>query len=216
MSTAKQKATPRTYGGLSADERVAARRLRLLDAALELYGTHGYAGTGVKDVCRAAGLTDRYFYESFRNSEELFTAAFDRATEQLLQLVAEAVAGAEPTPEAQTRAAIGAFVNALAGDPRTARLIFVERAAAGPEAERHMRGTLRRFAALVVETYRPHLRDDPPERELQMAGLALVGAIERVMIEWQEGELDASLDQVVDYLVEFFLAAGASFGMSQS
>lgn len=213
MAPTKQEKTARPYGGVSAGERVAARRERLLDAALELYGTRGYVGTGVKDVCRAAGLTDRYFYESFRNSEELFTAAFDRTTEGLLALVAEAVAAAEPAPEPQARAAIGAFVAALAEDPRKARLIFLERAAAGAEAERHMRGTLRLFAALVAETARPYLRKDASERDVQMGSLSIVGAIERVMIEWQEGELEASIGQVVDYLVEFFLAAGESFGM---
>src|SRR4029077_5184552 len=55
----------RAYGGVSAEDRIAARRAKLLDAGLELFGTRGYATTGVKDVCREAGLTDRYFYESF-------------------------------------------------------------------------------------------------------------------------------------------------------
>ena len=81
----------RTYGGVSADERIAARRAKLLDAGLELFGTRGFAATGVKDVCREAGLTDRYFYESFDDRLALFTAVFDRATEDLLQSVAEAV-----------------------------------------------------------------------------------------------------------------------------
>ena len=49
----------RAYGGVSADDRIAARRTSLLDAGLELFGTDGFAATGVKDVCRQAGLTDR-------------------------------------------------------------------------------------------------------------------------------------------------------------
>lgn len=210
MATSK---SARPYGGVSAGARVAARRRALLDAALELYGTRGYVETGVKDLCRAAGLTDRYFYESFRNSEELFIAVFDHATAELLQLVGKAVREAGRTPEAQARAAIGAFVTALASDPRMARLIFLERASAGAEAERHMRGTLRQFAALIAETARQYLREGAPEREVKMGALSLVGAIERVMIEWQEGELEATLQEVVDYLVELFLTAGISFGM---
>jgi AcrR family transcriptional regulator len=203
----------RTYGGVSAADRVAARRERLLDAALDLYGTRGYLATGVKDICRHAGLTDRYFYESFRDGAELFTAAFDRATAELLQLVAEAVAAVPPEPEAQVRAAIGSFVRALAEDPRKARLIFVEAASAGPEVERHMRRALRQFAALVAATARPHLPAKMPEHVLQMGALSLVGAIERVLIDWQDGELDATIEQVVDYLVQLFLAAGASVGV---
>jgi AcrR family transcriptional regulator len=213
MSATEQRTPARLYGGVSASDRVAARRERLLDAALELYGTRGYVATGVKDICREAGLTDRYFYESFRNSEELFTAAFDRATDDLLRLVERRVAEASQGPEAQVRAAIEAFVRALADDPRKAQLIFLERASAGVEAERHMRGALRRFATLVAATARPHLRKGVPDRVLKMGALSLVGAIERLMIDWQDGEIDATIDQVIDYLVEFFLAAGASIGV---
>src|SRR3954449_7388105 len=87
----------RTYGGVSADERVAARREKLLDAGLELFGTRGFATTGVKDICREARLTDRYFYESFANSEALFLAVFDRLTDDLFGDVASAAgeAGAD-------------------------------------------------------------------------------------------------------------------------
>src|SRR5689334_13794670 len=108
--TSAVKRQPRTYGGVSGAERVAAPRERLLDAALERYGTHGWAATGVNDVCREADLTDRYFYESFADPRSLFTAVFDRATTELLLRVAEAVAEVEPEPRAQISAAIETFV----------------------------------------------------------------------------------------------------------
>jgi AcrR family transcriptional regulator len=212
MVTANHKNPVRSYGGVSATERVAVRRERLLDAALELYGTRGFAATGVKDVCRQAGLTDRYFYESFRDSSELFTAVFDRATRDLLVLVADKVSEVPPEPEAQVRAAIESFVRALADDSRKARVIFVESAAVGAEVDRRMRASLRQFAALVAATARPHLPEMPP-RTLEMGALALVGAIDRVIIEWQDGHLDATIDEVIDHLVQLFLIAAASAGV---
>jgi AcrR family transcriptional regulator len=213
MVTANHKSPVRSYGGVSATDRVAARRERLLDAALELYGTRGFAATGVKDVCREAGLTDRYFYESFRHSGELFTAVFDRATSGLLVLVAQKVSEVPPEPEAQVRAAIETFVRALADDPIKARVIFVESAAVGAEVDHHMRASLRQFAALVAATARPHL-PDMPERTLELGALALVGAIDRVIIEWQDGHLDATIDEVIDHLVQLFVIAAASVGVS--
>lgn len=213
MATSDYKSPIRSYGGVSATDRIAARRERLLDAALELYGTRGYVATSVKDICGEAGLTDRYFYQSFENSGDLFTAAFDRTNDELIGLVGQKIGSVAPQPEAQVRAAIETFVRALAEDPRKARLLFIESASAGPEVERHVRATLRQFAALVAATARPHLPAAMPERVLQMGALSLVGAIERVMIEWQEGELDASIEQVIDYFVELFLIAGASQGV---
>jgi AcrR family transcriptional regulator len=213
MVTANHKSPVRSYGGVSATERVADRQERLLDAALELYGTRGFAATGVKDVCRQAGLTDRYFYESFRDSGELFTAIFDRATRDLLALVAREVSRVPPEPEVQVRAAIESFVRALADDARKARVIFVESAAVGAEADRHIRASLRQFAGLVAATARPHL-PEMPQRALEMGALSLVGAIERVIIEWQDGHLDATIDEVIDHLVQLFLIAAASAGVS--
>src|SRR3954470_2296609 len=124
MATTKPRAPQRAYGGISADERIAARRGKLLDAGLERFGTHGFAGTGVKDICREAGLTDRYFYESFNDGGALFLAVFDRLTEELFRAVAEAVVESGDDPERQLRDAIGTFVHALADDPRKQRVLF--------------------------------------------------------------------------------------------
>jgi len=112
----------------------------------------------VKDICRRAGLTDRYFYESFRDSSALFTAVFDRATAYLFEVVAAALAAAPARPEEQSRAVIEVYVGALADDPRLARIVFVEAPSAGPEVERHMRETLRRFARLMIEWQDGELR----------------------------------------------------------
>lgn len=214
MPNTGERRPARRYGGISADERVAARRERLLDAALELYGTRGLAATGVKAVCREAGLTDRYFYESFRDGRALYAAVLERTTEELLRLVAQRVAEAPPAPDAQARAAIEAFVHALADDPRKARLIFADTSAANAEVERRMRATLRRFAALVADTLRPHAPADVPERVLELSSLSAVGAIERVLIAWQDGALDATLDQIIDYLVTLFAAVGTTAGVA--
>ncbi|HWC40066.1 MAG TPA: TetR/AcrR family transcriptional regulator [Acidimicrobiales bacterium] len=213
VQTSGPKPLARPYAGVSATDRVASRRERLLEAGLELYGTRGFAATGVKDVCRRARLTDRYFYESFRDSAELFTAVFDRATSDLLARVARKVGEVPPEPESQVRASIETFVRALAADPRKARVVLVESTSAGAEVDRHIRASLRQFAGLVATTARRHL-PEMPERLLVLGSLSLVGAIERVIIEWQDGYLDATIEEVIDHLVQLFLIAGASVGVS--
>ena len=139
---------------------------------------------------------------------------FDRVTERLFEVVAAAVMSAPREPEAQARAAIGAFVRTLADDPPAARVVFVEAAGAGAEAERHMRATLRRFAELVAESARAYLPAGISDQVVHLGALSLVGAIERVMIEWQDGELDVSIEQIVDHIVAMFLAAGAAAGVT--
>jgi AcrR family transcriptional regulator len=195
----------RIYGGVSADDRIAVRRAKLLDAGLELFGTRGYATTGVKDICRQAGLTDRYFYESFNDGADLFLAVFDRLTDELFALVVEAVADAGHDPERQMRSAIEAFVRALAADSRKPRVLFTEAAAAGLDAAAHMRTTLRRFAALVAATARQHVPAGTPDEDVQLLALSLVGLLERVITEREDGALDMPLDVVVDRTVALYL-----------
>lgn len=204
MASSRQRTPVRPYGGVSATQRVAARRVRLLEAGLELFGTHGYLASGVKDICSEAGLTDRYFYESFRDTRELFIAVFDRVTDQLFASVARAVDGAGPGPDAQLRAGIETFLRALAEDRRKARVIFSEAAGVGLEAEQHMRVTLRRFSGLVAATARRHLATDVADEVLDLVALSVVGTLERVIIEWQDEELDLPIERIIDHCTTLF------------
>jgi AcrR family transcriptional regulator len=200
----------RPYGGVSAAERVAARRAQLLEAGLECFGTRGFAATGVKDLCRTARLTDRYFYESFRDSRALFLAVFDAATEALFVAVAEAVLAAPDDAEAKIEAAIGTFLRALAADPRLTRVVFSEPPAAGPEANAHMLASLRRFTDLVVATAVPHLPPGTSEAEARILALSVVGTLERVVTEWHAGALEQSVDALTEQCVRLFVALASA------
>ena len=50
----------RTYRGITPAQRQAARRERLMDAGLELFGTVGYARTSIRAVSAAAPPNTRY------------------------------------------------------------------------------------------------------------------------------------------------------------
>src|ERR1700755_629057 len=85
MTTARA----RNYAGLSADERRLARRERLIEGGIRAYGELRHRNTPVKAVCEAAGLTERYFYESFANSEALLVAAFDTISRRVFNCLEE-------------------------------------------------------------------------------------------------------------------------------
>ena len=67
----------RDYGGVSAEDRRAERRRKLLDAGRRLWGESGISEVTVRGVCTASGLTPRYFYEQFENRETLLVAITD-------------------------------------------------------------------------------------------------------------------------------------------
>ena len=68
-------------------------RGRLVEAALALYGEHGYENTTVAEIAERAGLTERTFFRHFTDKREVlfFGAAM------LQELMVEAVAGAPDT-----------------------------------------------------------------------------------------------------------------------
>ncbi|HET9877585.1 MAG TPA: TetR/AcrR family transcriptional regulator, partial [Mycobacterium sp.] len=78
MTSAKTSSV-RPYAGVDAADRLAARRARLLEAGLGLLGADRPQRTEltVRGICREAGLTARYFYESFADKDEFVSAVFD-------------------------------------------------------------------------------------------------------------------------------------------
>src|SRR5690348_15017019 len=97
MSSARVPRNP--YCGVSAGARVAARRSRLLAAGLELFGTQGYLPTTIDQVCTEAGLTKRYFYESFRSCEDLLGVLVRSLWVEAAQRGMAAVEAAQGAPE---------------------------------------------------------------------------------------------------------------------
>ena len=207
---ADRYAATRPYRGISAEARAAERRQRLVDAAIELFGTQGFAATGVKQLCRQAGVTDRYFYESFDDRTELFRAAFEQVVGELLAAVGGAALAEVGSPERQARAAVEAFIETLTADPARARLLFLEAGSIGGDVAREVRASTRRFAELVAGAARPHLPSETPDLRLTMAALSLIGAIGVVVLEWLDGDLDATVDDITDYFVDMLLTAGAA------
>src|ERR1700690_3386694 len=65
------------WRGQSPAQRSAVRRGQLLPAGLEMFGTAGWRQSTVRGICAAAGLSERYFYESFASRDELLLAVYD-------------------------------------------------------------------------------------------------------------------------------------------
>ena len=150
----------RTYGGQSAGERQAERQERLIRAAVETYGEQGYRRTTVADVCRTAGLTPRYFYESFANSEALLIAAYEAVTSIALETVRAAASELdEAEPEARLQAMLSAYYALLREKPAAARVFVTEMSGISAAVDAAFDQGLAKFARLLVRTLDPEWRD---------------------------------------------------------
>jgi AcrR family transcriptional regulator len=199
---------PTRWAGVSPADRRAERRTLLLDAAFDLLGTEGWAGTTVRAVCQAARLNPRYFYESFDDLDALVVAVYDRLVDQLAAEFSDAVETAADDPAAQTRAALDRIVAFVDDDRRRARLLYVE--ALGNEAlnRRRIEAGHTLVAALEQRAIDRHGPPPPGEQIGRVAAAVLVGGTSELVLAWLDGSIDVPRDQLVDDATALFLAVG--------
>ncbi|MYR07670.1 TetR family transcriptional regulator [Gordonia sp. SID5947] len=219
----------RRYGGADADERRDRRRTELISAGLDLFGSEGYPNTSVKRVCEHAGLTQRYFYESFTDRPALLAAVYDDCVAFARAATIDAAAGvvsegggvgaagvAASDAPAVARGALTAFVRCLADDARRARVMLVEVVGVNPDLERLRLNAIHGWADLILTLA---LGEGNPDRTQRLAAIGLVGAVTQLLVDWYtsaNGEFGASddagpdlfdLDAILDVSVELFVAA---------
>jgi AcrR family transcriptional regulator len=173
----------RIYRGVGPRERQAERRTRLIDAAIEVFGTTGYRIATVDQVCTAAGLTKRYFYESFADSEALLLAAYGRVIDDLQAELAAVVRTDDV--DTTTRVMLAEFFARIDADPRRARLIFFEILGISPAVDAAYRAATGRFIEMVRELGGPALagsRFGPAQQVIAATGL--VGSILMIAQVW--------------------------------
>jgi AcrR family transcriptional regulator len=69
-----------------------AARTRVLDAALDLFATHGVSGTSLQMIADAVGITKAAVYHQFRTKEQIVIAVTERELARLLPALEEAEA----------------------------------------------------------------------------------------------------------------------------
>ena len=141
----------RRFAGRTAEERRLERRGQLINAGNRVYGERGYRNATVKAVCDAANLTERYFYESFVNSEDLLCACFQEGADALLAQVRAAASADGGGPLDRARAGVRVYLKDLRHDPASARVFLIEMSSVSPRADHLVSENLDRFAALLVE-----------------------------------------------------------------
>ncbi|CAM3764884.1 TetR/AcrR family transcriptional regulator [Smaragdicoccus niigatensis] len=174
----------RDYGGVSADDRRAERRRKLLDAGRRIWGESGISEVTVRGVCTASGLTPRYFYEQFDNREALLVAITDEVLSELTAVLLTVGLGEPGGVEHKLRAAFKAFLDVVEGDPHLHRIVDSDVAGVPGLLERRGR-FLDSILELVLE-HGPRLLDlgEPDPALLRRGATFIVGGVNQVIESW--------------------------------
>ena len=183
----------RDYGGISADDRRAERRRKLLEAGRRAWGEFGIGDVTVRGVCSSSGLTPRYFYEHFTNRDALIVAVADQVRDELFAALVGASL-AEPGELAhKLRAALKAFFDVIADDPHIHRIMTSDWTAVAGLAQRRS-DALDMVADLVLQ-YAPALLEEPPDTaDLRRVAMFVVGGVNQLVEAWLREPTDSTSD----------------------
>jgi AcrR family transcriptional regulator len=106
-------------------ERGRTTRDRLIAAARELFGAHGYEDTSIGAILEAGGVARGALYHHFATKEALFDAVLDRTVAEIAASVAEAARAQAADPVESLRAGCHEWLR-LAVDPAVQRIALVD------------------------------------------------------------------------------------------
>jgi AcrR family transcriptional regulator len=184
------------FKGVSADDRRIDRRNRLVGAAFQIAGTEGAGALGVGRVCLAAGLTKRYFYESFASLAELRSAVVDHA----VAVMSERVDPFRPTgPGGPPQAWLEAFVGALVDDECLARVLLVETHGGALSPFRHQ------IIDVAIAGMAPRDSDAQADLRARLVAYAQIGTLSELCLAWHQKKLVMDRATLVDVLADLFV-----------
>lgn len=178
----------RKYRNRTQDQRKATRRSQFIESAIVVFAKSGYKSAKVTEICREAALTERYFYESFRNKEELMLECYSHATTHLYNKLLEVLKVEESeqvSPVELVEEGISCYFHWCNDRPNYAKLILHEILGINPNVDDiYMRRTAE-FAQLIMQmAHRAVPGFNADESDEEVLGISLAGMVVQSAAYW--------------------------------
>lgn len=195
---ATETTSVRPYRGVEPADRLAERRGRLLRAGLDLLGAseQDWSELTVRAICRQAGVTARYFYESFADKDAFVSAVFDWVVADLAEAT-QASVDAVP-PDQQSRAGMANIVQTISGDPRVGRLLFSAHLSDPVLVRKRVESTA--LFATLLGRHAGQLSRIPENDRIAAAAHFVVGGVGQTISAWLAGAVSLTPDELVEQL----------------
>jgi AcrR family transcriptional regulator len=115
------------------------QRTRIHGAMVEAVAADGYEGASVRQVVALAGVSRRSFYEQFANKQDCFLATFDLIAARGVKRFGRECRASKDDLESRLEAVFVQFAEAVAANPKEARLVIIEAQSAGPAGLERLR-----------------------------------------------------------------------------
>lgn len=199
----------RLYAGQTRQERLGRRHDAFVEAGLELFGTVGFRATSMRAVCRATGLSDRYFYEQFPTMEDLLLAVLTTCAGRLEQSVLAALEDVGDDLHEASRMGLDAFLACAENDPRLARVAWFEAIGVSDRVDREYRRLNDRFATLMLLIAIEHRGGDPDDPGNQLIASVVTGGIKETVVRWIMDDFSPPRQELVGHLADVLVAVSS-------
>ena len=210
MQTSKKDSSAtsggRSYRGMTPEQRTAQRRTRFLEAGLNVFGNEGFHAATVRRICKEAGLTDRYFYESYSSMEELLVEVYERCLKSILARLQESLSSIphETFPEQMISALLNDFFAEME-DPRVAKVCMFEAEGVSDHMHSMYNDYIRRFVMILMGASRAYVKNWPlSAEETEVLGNAVVGGIIQATRNWALNNYHLSRESMVNGIMIIF------------
>jgi AcrR family transcriptional regulator len=196
--------TERSYGGKTATERVSGRRQQLVDATIEVLASAGEAHVTMTAICGAAGLTERYFYESFASLDDALLAALDSVCDEIIALATATFGSTEGPADARVHAVMEAFVDLVQRSPAKAKVAVIH-SSANPRLRARRHELIGVFADFVAVEAADLYGDDAwPADRARIHGLVYIAGFAELVASWLAGDVTLTSDELVETAGDLF------------
>lgn len=194
------KPVHRRYGGISAEERLQQRRERLLAAAFDVFGIHGYKGATMRLICAQARLTERYFYECFSSVDEVFRAVHEQLTKELVvQIVTSLPGDPNGDPVALARGGLRVFFEYIKADPRRARILLIDAMSLGLTNPQIANSRASWYAGLLEQRLKARYAHLPADLEVELVASGFLGLVIHTASVWAQHGFVTPVDSMVNH-----------------
>jgi AcrR family transcriptional regulator len=180
------------WSGVPLQDRQTLRRDELVAAGVQLLGGAAGPALTVRAVCRAAGLTERYFYESFADRDEFVRAVYDDVCSAAMSALTTA-----DTP----RDAVERFVTLMVDDPVRGRVLLI-----APEREPVLAKSGAEWMPSFIDLLQRKLTRITDPAKQAMVATGLVGALTALFTAYLNGRLATTREQFIDYCVDMLVS----------
>jgi len=184
------------------------RELRILEAALELFGQQGFEATTVSAICEAAGVSEATLYEYFESKEQVLFSIAERYTRREVDRLAH-VRDYLHDPREKLRVVIQAYLEFYERNPLYTSVALLTLKANRNFTRSAAYETVRGASRPIVEAFREGVEAGlfRPDIDDHLVRNLVLGFIEHLTTQWIVSGRPEHISQYRDTIHEMVMRA---------